>query len=452
MYKQLASSGAISLASLILSQLIRFGSNLVLARLLAPDAFGLVAIVNTVLVGIALFSDIGLRQVVVQKQGELTAEFLNTIWIVQIIRGIGIFVISVLIAAILYALQLYSAIPANAYGNPMLPFLIAGAALSAVFSGFESTKTHIQYRTLTLGRVLAIELAAQLSAAILMVTIALVTRSAWALVAGGVIAALVKSLLGHLVLVGHKNAFYFDRATAVSILRKGRWILLSSPLTFLELHGAVMLLGALISSASLGVYMIASLLVGVVYMVSQNLSSNVFFPGLCVALRNGPGELRRAYLHFQLIADAIIVTSAGGLIGGGKAIVAMLFDQRYAAAGGLLSSLAIGLIGVRYSVVEQLINAKGDFKLGPPTILSRLVSLGIGITVGNYYGGPQGAAIGVGLSWFAGWPILIWYRSNAIPNTWRSEGFAFCFLSAGYGLGVLFSELVSRFHLQLIRH
>ncbi len=449
MYRKLVNAGAISIVSLLISQLIRFVSNLWLAKLLMPEAFGVVAIVNMVLVGISLFSDIGIRQVIIQKQGGLEREFLNTIWVIQLIRGLGIFATALLVAGLLSGVQALGWVTVSAYADPLLPYLVAGASLTALFSGFESTKVHVYYRNMTPRLVVTIDLIAQLSSCAVMIGIAVVVKTPWALVAGGVTAAFIKTMLGHILLMGEKDTFYFDKAIASNILSKGRWMLLSSPLTFLELNGAVILLAGLLNSAALGVYLIAALLAGVVYLVSQNLASNVFFPGLCAAARNGPADLRRAYLRLQLVADGIVVTSAGALISGGPGVVELLFDHRYAAAGGLLSSLAIGLIGVRYSVIEQLINAKGEFKWGPPTILCRVIAMTVGIVCGHYFGGMQGAAIGVGLSWFAGWPILLWFRSRVIQSPWQSDLIGLLFLSAGYGLGILFTDVVSRFHLNL---
>ena len=451
MYKRLVNAGTISLASLAISQLIRFFSNLWLARLLMPEAFGLVAVVNMVLMGIALFSDIGLRQVIIQKDGDLTPEFLNTIWVVQILRGVGLFAIALAVAGILMWLQTMGAVTVNTYADPLLPFLVAGASLSSIFGGLASTKLDTNYRAMALGRVVGTDLFAQVCATGVMIAVALATKSPWALVLGGVTAALVRCVLSHSFLTGEKNALYFDKTIASSILRRGRWILLSSPLTFLELNGAVLLLGGLMDSASLGVYLIASLFVGVVQLISQNLASNVFFPGLCAAARIGTTDLRRVYLRYQLVADAIIVTLAGGLMGGGRAVIDLLFDHRYESAGGLLSSLAVGLVAVRYTVIEQLANAKGDFKLGPPTIFCRIAAMAIGIVAGHHYAGLQGAALGVAFSWFAGWPILLWYRSKSISSVWRSDAIAAVFLAGGYGLGILFAEIVHRFHLHLAR-
>jgi hypothetical protein len=54
----------------------------------------------------------------------------------------------------------------------------------------------------------------------------------------------------------------------------------------------------------------------------------------------------------------------------------------------------------------------------------------------------QGAALGVALSWFAGWPVHLWYRAKTIAWPWKVEAAALLFLAAGYGLGLVFTKLV----------
>ena len=69
------------------SQALRLISNLALTRLLDPEHFGLMAIVTVLLIGLAMFSDIGLGPSVVRSQKTKDERFLNTAWTMQIIRG-----------------------------------------------------------------------------------------------------------------------------------------------------------------------------------------------------------------------------------------------------------------------------------------------------------------------------------------------------------------------------
>src|SRR5687767_10200117 len=56
-----------SLAAYGGSQLLRFAGNLILTRLLVPEAFGLMALINALLQGLQLFSDIGIGPSIIQS-------------------------------------------------------------------------------------------------------------------------------------------------------------------------------------------------------------------------------------------------------------------------------------------------------------------------------------------------------------------------------------------------
>lgn len=450
MKKLAVRAGIVSVGALLVTQLIRFIANILLAGLLAPSAFGVVGIVNMILLGINLFSDIGLRQLVIQKKDALTPEFLDTVWIVQIGRGLFILTVALLGALVIATLQKLGLTSQNVYADPMVPFLIAGAAMSAVVNGFESTKVLTERRDLNLNRVTAFALISQIVSVFLMVAVAKATGSPWALIAGAIASSVVQVAMSHLFLPGIRNELRGNVDLAMSLIKKGRWILLSSPLTFLSANAEVFILGGLVEATVLGNYMIAFLLANVVHQVATTLSLNVFFPALSRAGREGAGNVVSSYLRYQLMSDGLIVTAGGFLLAAGSAVVSLFFDTRYALAGSLLSALAIGLVGVRYHVIEQLMNAQGQFKFGALLSALRLVFVVIGTIGGYYFWGIHGAAVGAGFSWFAGWPVLVWYRAKSMPWPWLVEVAAVAFLAAGFELGQLFTQVVERFNLHLV--
>ena len=69
------------------SQLFRFVSSVILTRLLAPELFGLIAIIHSVRIGIELLSDVGIGQNVVYNKESDKPDFYNTAWSLQLIRG-----------------------------------------------------------------------------------------------------------------------------------------------------------------------------------------------------------------------------------------------------------------------------------------------------------------------------------------------------------------------------
>ena len=88
-------AGAWVVGSQVLSQLLRLASNLLLTRFLLPEAFGLMAVITTLLM---LFSDIGSGTVIVQSRRGDDKTYLQTAWTLQVIRGIALWLVSILIA------------------------------------------------------------------------------------------------------------------------------------------------------------------------------------------------------------------------------------------------------------------------------------------------------------------------------------------------------------------
>ena len=69
------------------SKALQLGSMLILRRLLIPEFFGIQAIMDTIITGVSLFSDVGVAQSIVNHKNGDTKAFLDTAWTVQVIRG-----------------------------------------------------------------------------------------------------------------------------------------------------------------------------------------------------------------------------------------------------------------------------------------------------------------------------------------------------------------------------
>src|SRR5262249_20835240 len=88
---------AIALMGYGLNQGLRLLTNLVLSRLLFPEAYGLTAIVTVFMVALGMLSDVGLKDSVITSTRGDDPQFLNTAWTIQIMRGFGLWVLASLI-------------------------------------------------------------------------------------------------------------------------------------------------------------------------------------------------------------------------------------------------------------------------------------------------------------------------------------------------------------------
>lgn len=416
------------LGSSIASQGLRLLSSLVLTRLLMPEAFGLVAAVQTVYLGLVLFSDLGVWQSVVNAPEAHTRDprFLGTALSVQLARG-GLLALLVLgLAGLAVLAQTNSwASAGSVYSDPRLPPMLALFALVALVQGCESMGLALAQRRLLTGPLVRLELVSQLLGTVLTLVLAYATRSAWALVLGTLLAAAMRTTLSYLALPGGWPGNWlvprWDRAHLRSIFGFGKWIFLSSIIGFVAAHGEKLLLGGAMTAAGFGVYAIAATLLAALMSVVGSLNAHLIFPSLSEALRRSPPEADRVYQRVQRIADALLGGLAGLLFGLGHWAVWLLYDQRYQDAGWMLGWLAIGLVGVRFQVLEQMMFARAQPGWVTLANALRALALLVFVPLGFLWGETEGALVAVVLAQFAGWPSALLFKYRQGLPLLRSE-------------------------------
>lgn len=326
------------------SLVIRFVANLIITRLLLPEHFGLMALVNVFLTGLELFSDLGIGPNIIQNSRGDDPRFLDTAWTVQVVRGFALWLVACGLAWPL----------ARFYHQSQLVWLLPVAGISAVFGGFQSTKFYTLNRGLTFLRIIAVDVVSQAVSVAAMIGIALVWRSVWALVISALVSSLLRTVLTHVTLPGSSNRFAWDREAGRSLVDFGRWIFISTALNFLATQTDRLLLGKLVSVADLGFYAIASNLALMPLQLVQKLGQVVFFPVVASAMRqpdHDPDSVRRS--RRKLLLTLVPVIALGVALA--PAVVNILYRPAYHAVGPLAAYLSIGswlgILSTSYTVV-----------------------------------------------------------------------------------------------------
>ncbi len=343
------------------------------------------AVVNVCLTGLAMFSDVGIGPSIVQHERGGDPDYLNTAWTIQVIRECLL-----CLAAFILAKPV-----AVFYHQPQLAHLLPVAALVSLVSGFNSTRLFSLTRTISLGRLTALDLAGQASGLITMVLWAWAYRSIWALLLGAAVTNVVRLVLSHTFLPGIQNRFRWDPICARTLLSFGRWIFASTMLTFAVMQSDRLIFGKLIPMGLLGVYSVATTWAAMPLSIISRIFSTVLFPLLSRLHYEGTDfslDFRRTRRPWLLLSG---FTSAC-FISGGPTLIRLFYESRATSAGWIIQILASGI----WLLALETANGTALLALGQPKWIAignavKLAGMVVLIPVGYARWGFPGAVVGL---------------------------------------------------------
>lgn len=322
----------ISVGSYGASQIIRLGSNLVLTRLLEPEVFGLMALVQAIIIGLHLFSDVGIGPSIVQSSKGSQPAYLHTAFSIQAFRGFMLWLVCSVAA---YPVSVF-------YKDERLMWVMPVLGFATVLSGLQSTKYWVHHREMALGRLAVVDLSSQVIGAVLMLVLAWRYHSVWSLVIANVVGDAIRTTLTHVALTGVRDRFRIDRVSLNDMVRFGRWIFVSTIITFFVTQLDRLILGKVADFETLGMYSIAVVLASMPSTALGHLTGTVLLPAYSRVVQQrgklGPEDFLQVRGPMLVVAAWIL----SGMIAGGPVIVEMLYDDRYADAGWIVQILCTG--------------------------------------------------------------------------------------------------------------
>lgn len=369
-----------------LSVVTRFGSNVILSRLLSPELFGMMLIVNTVRQGVELSSDVGLAQNVIQNKAGDRPAFFNTVWIMQMVRGF-------LLCAVLF----FCAAPiARLYSVPASGFELSAAIL--LVTGFASTSIFLLHRNLQLAKLNLFDLAQDVVSAVLVVAAAIASPTIESLVIATLVAQLIRTITSYF-LTENGNKFTFSKSYALEVMTFGRWIFFSSILMFLCSSFDRLFLGKVAPLSVIGIYGIARTLSDMPTFLAARIGYSVIFPVISSAQSSPRADVRARLsgIRFRLL----LVAAAGVAFGISVADIAvtLIYDARYHDAGWMLPLLLIGVWpAILCSINEYALLGFGKPLYGVVSNGLKLAYYLVALPLAYNYMGILGAVIAIALS------------------------------------------------------
>lgn len=413
------------------SSVLRLGSNLVLARLLSPGAFGLMGMVMVTLQALEMFSDLGIMPSLVRTKHGKDPRFVNTAWTLQAVRGMCLWCVTWAIA--------WPA--ASFYDQPALVWLVPAAGLSALISGFNSTSLAMLNRRLSLGKVTVLNLGTQLFSTAITIAWALAHPTVWALVAGAVAAALFKLAASHLAIRGIRARFRWDAEARRELIRFGRWIFISTVLGFLAARIDRLVLGKYMEIGQFGLFTTAIFLATYPGDLLGKIADSVLFPAFSRLART-KDNIRSQFLRAKLAQCCLVLPPLVVLVVCGPLIIELLYDDRYLDAGWMLRLIAVSEIG--FAVTGQIraaLLARGDSFALTVIVAVRVGAKSLAILIGGMLAGTTGMVAALMVAPLVGYPAVAWgaHRHKLWFPWWDLAAIA----AAGAGVGIGFAVLAA---------
>lgn len=360
-----------SLFGEIAAKLISPISNMVLARVLTPEAFGVVATVSMVVSFADVFTDAGFQKYLVQHDFQSKED---------LYRGTTVaFWTNLLVSCLLWAgiFVLRDAL-AQLVGSPGLGVVIAVAALSLPLTSFSSIQMALFRRDFDFRTLFKVRVTVALVPLVVTVPLALATHSYWALVAGTLCGNLANAALLTLW-SSWKPALYYSLQTLQEMFSYSWWILLESIAVWATSYADTLIVGLYLDEYHLGIYKTSMVTVNAIFALITSATGAPLFSALS-RLKDDDASLKETYLRFIRSIGTFVIPLGMGMWLYRDAVVAILLGPQWTDA-----ALFVGLWGLTssFSLVlgtycNGVYNAIGKTKL---SLLSQVLHLVVLIPV-----------------------------------------------------------------------
>ncbi len=357
--RRAASGAAVVVGAYGVSSAIRLTSNLILTRLVAPEAFSLMAIALTIYIWVGLISDVGLNTSIVRSDNGDDPRFISTAFVMQIVRGVALGAV-IGAVALFFLLGGGDLFPPNlVYADDNLGPILLFVSLVATIDGFTSMKVSLAQRRLEMARLAPLELSTQFIGACSTLVFAYFGFGVYALVYGMVIGGVAKMIASHAFLPGPDLSLDFDRAHFREIFSFGKWIVLSSTFGFLAQRGDQLIFSGIMDKTEFSFYAIAGIWIMAARQVFGTLISRVAFPAIAEIGRDRPLDRSRAYYRLRLAFDFSIAAFVVATLALADIAFGVMYTEQYAAVAGYVKLLVVGVLLTPYNILNSVVLAEG---------------------------------------------------------------------------------------------
>jgi lipopolysaccharide exporter len=379
--KRMAKGAAWMLLQRMLGQGIGLVSTVVLARLLVPADFGIVAMATSVIAILEILASFSFDWVLIQKQDAERRHY-DTAWTLNILIGAGLAALMSLVAGIAAAY----------YREPRVEQVLYVLAIATLIGGFGNIGVVAFRKDLTLHKEFYLAIANRVIRTGTTIALAVLFRSYWALVWGIVVSRVFGVILSY---IAHPFRPHLSLAGGRDLFNFSKWLLLLSLLTAAFQRAPDLIIGRMAGAAALGAYSIGLELSNLASSQVVQPVSRAVYPGYA-KMAHDPDMLRSGFLAVVALVALFAVPATAGTAMVAESLVYTLLGEKWRAVIPMIHVLApYGLISALYGSTIHLFIASGN-----PRIVAGLNTLRLGILIpalvlGALWNGVVGVAYGM---------------------------------------------------------
>lgn len=386
--KKAVRSGIWVFALRITNRGLGFIRTIILARLLAPEDFGLLGIAMLAASTLDAFSQTGFQTALIQKKKNVE-RYLDVAWTALATRGFFLFLILFLSAPLV----------ANFFNSPQAKLVIMVIAVNMLLSGFGNIGIMFFQKELEFNKQFAYELSATLIDLTVSISLAFILRNVWALVWGGMAGNIARFLLSY-VLHPYRPRIRFDKERFRELFGFGVWVSGSIIVIFLVTQGDDIFVGKMLGVTALGLYQMAYLISNLPVTEITDVISRVTFP-VYSKLQDDLVKLKEAYTNVLQLTAYISVPVAAGLFALCPEFTQIFLGKKWLPIIPAVQILALaGMIGSISATTRPVFHGVGKPKIDTIWQVVRLFALVIGIYPLGMRWGISGISLAVLISTF----------------------------------------------------
>ncbi len=353
-------------------------STIILARLLVPEDFGLIALATMLAAALEILGEFNFDIWLIRKPDADRKDY-DTVWTLAIIRSV--------ITCIL--LLSCAELVATFFGDPRLENIIYVLSVGTLIFGLENSGVIDFRKNLEFHKDFVFLLGVRICSFIITVSLAFWLRSYWALVLGIVFQNAIRVLLSYIL---HSFRPRFSLSAWHDVFHFSKWLLAGNLLNFLYIRSDTFILGKLTSTATLGVYSIAYEIANLATTELVAPIRRAIFPGYS-KLAGDRDSLRQAFIDVMALTLMLATPLAVGIGLTASPAVHVLLGDKWLEAIPLIQILTIyGLASIAASNVSPCLLA-----MGKPQLTTRNIAIGCAVILpalawGVSQGGATGAA------------------------------------------------------------